>query len=150
MDYPKIGQFIAERRRELNLTQKQLGEILNVTDKAVSKWERGLRCPDVSILGELSNALEVGMGEILNGEYNDSLKDNSEFIKNAVNYSKKITEDSIYRKIKEILYFILILIVIYISYMGVKQFIYLNGDLKIKFADDDIINEEKKLKNIKH
>lgn len=64
-----------------------MGEKLNVTDKAVSKWETGLGCPDVSILGELSEALEVGIGEILNGEYNESLKDNSEFIKNAVDYS---------------------------------------------------------------
>ena len=46
---------------------------MNVTDKTVSKWERGLRCPDVSILGELSKALSVGIVEILNGECNSAL-----------------------------------------------------------------------------
>ena len=117
MDYYKIGQFIAERRKQLNLTQKQLGEKLNVTDKAVSKGERGLGCPDVSILGELSEVLQVGIGEILNGEYNETLKNNSEFIKNAVDYSKKITEDNLMSKIRKILYCILIFIVFYIFFM---------------------------------
>ena len=81
MDYKKIGSFIQMRRKEIGLTQKQLGEKLKVTDKAVSKWENGLGCPDVSLLGELSDILGVGIGEILNGEYNENLKDNSEFVK---------------------------------------------------------------------
>lgn len=142
MDYLKIGQFIAERRKKLNLTQKQLGEKLNVTDKAVSKWERGLGCPDVSILGELSEILEVGIGEILNGEYDDNLKDNSEFVKTALDYSKKITEDNIYSKIRKILYFVLIVIVICISYMGVKQFIYLNNGVYFSVSENDLVYKE--------
>ena len=142
MDYFKIGQFIQERRKELNLTQKQLGEKLNVTDKAVSKWERGLGCPDVSILGELSEILDVGIGEILNGEYNDNLKDNSEFVKKAVDYSKKITEDNIYIKVRNILYIVLIFIVSYISFMGIKQFIYINSEYKYEIKEDDFIYKE--------
>jgi len=147
MDYFKIGRFIQERRKQLNLTQKQLGEKLNVTDKAVSKWERGLGCPDVSILGELSEILDVGIGEILNGEYNDDLKDNTEFVKKAVDYSKKITEDNIYFKIRKILYIVLIFIVSYISFMGIKQFIYINSEYKYEIKEDDFIyNEYQKLK----
>lgn len=147
MDYFKIGQFIQERRKKLNLTQKQLGEKLNVTDKAVSKWERGLGCPDVSILGELSEILDVGIGEILNGEYNENLKDNTEFVKKAVDYSKKITEDNIYFKIRRILYIVLIFIVSYISFMGIKQFIYINSEYKYEIKQDDFIyNEYQKLK----
>jgi len=145
MDYYKIGQFIADRRKKLNLTQKQLGEKLNVTDKAVSKWERGLGCPDVSILGELSEILEVGIGEILNGEYNDSLKDNSLFVKNAVDYSKKITEDNIYNKIRKILYCILIIIVSYISFMGIKQFIYMQEEID-PLLSDVLYNEYQEMK----
>lgn len=145
MDYVKTGQFIAERRKQLNLTQKQLGEKLNVTDKAVSKWERGLGYPDVSILGELSEILGVGIGEILNGEYNDSLKDNSLFVKKAVDYSKKITEDNIYNKIKNALYVILILIVLNISYMGIKQFIYLNNEVETEISEK-LIEEYNKTK----
>ena len=63
MDYEKIGKFILECRKEKNMTQKQLASLIGVTDKAVSKWERGLGCPDVSILGELSNALDIGIGK---------------------------------------------------------------------------------------
>lgn len=146
MDYLKIGQFIAERRKKLNLTQKQLGEKLNVTDKAVSKWERGLGCPDVSILGELSEILEVGIGEILNGEYNDNLKDNSLFVKKAVDYSKKITEDNIYEKIRKILYIILILIVSYISFMGIKQFVYMNREIEVELVSEVLNNEYEQMK----
>lgn len=148
MDYNKIGQFIAERRKYLNLTQKQLAQKLNLTDKAVSKWERGLGCPDVSILGELSEILEVGIGEILNGEYNENLKNNSEFIKNAVDYSKKITEDNLMSKIRKILYCILILIVFYISFKGVKQFIWLNNEIEINLSEELLTEYEKMKDNI--
>jgi len=142
MDYKKIGSFIQMRRKEIGLTQKQLGEKLKVTDKAVSKWENGLGCPDVSLLGELSDILGVGIGEILNGEYNENLKDNSEFVKNAVDYSRKITEETIYSKIRKILYCILILIVFYISFMGIKQIIYFNDVLKFEMDDYDLIVEK--------
>ena len=50
MNYERIGKFIQEKRKEKGLTQKELAQKLNITDKAVSKWERGLGCPDVSIL----------------------------------------------------------------------------------------------------
>lgn len=142
MDYKKIGEFIQTRRKTLGLTQKQLGEKLNVTDKAVSKWETGLGCPDVSLLGELSEALEVGIGEILNGEYNESLKDNSEFIKKAVDYSKKVTEDNIYEKIRKILYIVLILITFYMTFMGIKQFIYLSDGIEFRSYKNDIAYEQ--------
>lgn len=68
MDYEKIGIFIATKRKEVGLTQKELAHKLNITDKAVSKWERGLGCPDVSILEELSKILGVSILDILNGE----------------------------------------------------------------------------------
>ena len=142
MDYKKIGEFIQTRRKTLGLTQKQLGEKLNITDKAVSKWETGLGCPDVSLLGELSEALEVGIGEILNGEYNESLKDNSEFIKKAVDYSKKVTEDNIYEKIRKMLYIVLILITFYMTFMGIKQFIYLSDGIEFRSYKNDIAYEQ--------
>ena len=61
MNYKEIGIFISKRRKELNMTQKDLAIKLNVTDKAVSKWERGLGCPDVSILELLSSILGVSI-----------------------------------------------------------------------------------------
>ena len=50
MDNEKFGKFIQKLRKEKNMTQKQLGEKLNITDKAISKWERGLSFPDISML----------------------------------------------------------------------------------------------------
>lgn len=67
MQHEKMSHFIAERRKEMGLTQKALAEQLNVTDKAVSKWERGLSCPDISLLAKLSEVLGVTTGELLSG-----------------------------------------------------------------------------------
>lgn len=68
MDLKKSGALIAERRKELGLTQKELANILEVTDKAVSRWETGKGFPDSSLLQPLANALEVSITEIVNGE----------------------------------------------------------------------------------
>ena len=62
MDREMLGRFIAQRRKELNLTQRELAEALHVTDKAVSKWERGAGCPDISLLEPLAEALELESG----------------------------------------------------------------------------------------
>lgn len=68
MDNAKLGKFIAEQRKSKQMTQKELAGRLNITDKAVSKWERGLSCPDISLLSGLSEALGVTVGELLNCE----------------------------------------------------------------------------------
>ncbi len=68
MDNGKIGELIHRLRRERGLTQLQLAERLGISDKAVSKWERGLGCPELSLLPELAEALEVDMGKLLSGE----------------------------------------------------------------------------------
>ncbi len=68
MDQIKIGKFIAECRKDKNLTQAQLAEQLNITDKAISKWERGIAMPDSSIMLELCNILGISVNELLSGE----------------------------------------------------------------------------------
>ena len=67
MDYEKIGKVIYELRAERNLTQKQLAEELNISDKTVSKWERGAGCPDISLLRELAKFFCVDMEKVLGG-----------------------------------------------------------------------------------
>ncbi len=67
MDQSKIGSFIMERRREKGLTQAQLAERLNITDRAVSKWETGKSLPDSSTMLELCGILECTVDELLNG-----------------------------------------------------------------------------------
>ncbi len=68
MDQLRIGRFIAECRKQKNLTQAQLSEKLGITDKAVSKWERGIAMPDSSIMLELCDILGISVNELLNGE----------------------------------------------------------------------------------
>ncbi len=68
MDQIKIGKFIAECRKKNNLTQMQLAEKLNITDRAISKWENGKTMPDSSIMLDLCNELEISVNELLCGE----------------------------------------------------------------------------------
>ena len=68
MNQIKIGRFIAECRKKENLTQMQLAEKLGITDKAVSKWERGVAMPDTSIMLELCAILNINVNELLSGE----------------------------------------------------------------------------------
>ena len=65
MDREMLGRFIAQRRKERNMTQRELAEKLHVTDKAVSKWERGAGCPDISLLEPLAAALELSVDQLL-------------------------------------------------------------------------------------
>ncbi|MBQ8689390.1 MAG: helix-turn-helix transcriptional regulator [Clostridia bacterium] len=68
MDQIKIGRFIAECRKNVNLTQMQLAEKLNITDRAVSKWECGKAMPDTAIMLELCDILCISVNELLSGE----------------------------------------------------------------------------------
>ncbi|MBQ3192309.1 MAG: helix-turn-helix transcriptional regulator, partial [Oscillospiraceae bacterium] len=68
MNQIKIGRFIAECRKKSNLTQMQLAEKLGITDKAISKWERGVAMPDTSIMLELCDILCISVNELLSGE----------------------------------------------------------------------------------
>ncbi|MPM68963.1 hypothetical protein SDC9_115900 [bioreactor metagenome] len=67
MDCQKVGGIILALRKENGFTQKELADKLGVSDKAVSKWERGLGCPDISLLSTLSDTLGVNISEMLSG-----------------------------------------------------------------------------------
>ncbi|MBP1762203.1 MAG: transcriptional repressor DicA [Firmicutes bacterium] len=83
MDCYKVGKLIYGLRKEKGLTQKQLADTMNISDRTISKWERGLGCPDVSLLQELSKVLEVNIEKILSGdlEPNDAEGGNMKRIK---------------------------------------------------------------------
>jgi transcriptional regulator with XRE-family HTH domain len=74
MDANKFGCFVADRRKELNMTQKELAAKIHVTDKAVSRWERGLGFPDINTIKELADALNVSITELMTSEKADSEK----------------------------------------------------------------------------
>lgn len=79
MDQKKIGSFIAARRKANGLTQSQLAEKLDITDKAVSKWETGKSMPDLSLFGPLCDLLHITLNELLSGEFisDENLKEKS-------------------------------------------------------------------------
>ena len=68
MNQIKIGKFIAKCRKKNNLTQMQLAEKLNITDRAISKWKNGKGMPDSSIMLDLCNELKISVNELLCGE----------------------------------------------------------------------------------
>lgn len=67
MDNQTMGRFIATRRKELGMTQKQLAEQLNITDRAISRWERGVGAPEILLIAPLSAALQISADELLDG-----------------------------------------------------------------------------------
>ncbi|MGN1315855.1 MAG: helix-turn-helix domain-containing protein [Acutalibacteraceae bacterium] len=72
MNNEKIGGLILKLRKEQNMTQLQLAEKMNISDKTVSKWERGLGCPDVSLLTDLSKIFGVDLEKLLSGELKEN------------------------------------------------------------------------------
>ena len=68
VDTQKVGAFIAQCRKEHNWTQKELGEKLGVTDKAVSKWENGRSFPDITLLESLCETFDITVSELLSGK----------------------------------------------------------------------------------
>ena len=93
MDQIKIGRFIAECRKKVSLTQMQLAEKLGITDKAVSKWERGVAMPDTSIMLKLCDILGISVNELLCGEKidmeNNNQKNEQLFLDMAKELEKK-------------------------------------------------------------
>jgi len=68
MNYDKVGSLILSLRKEKRMTQKNLAEKMNISDKTISKWERGMGCPDVSLLHELSSVLGINIEKLLMGD----------------------------------------------------------------------------------
>lgn len=86
--HEKIGPFIAQLRKEHQMTQRELAERLHITDKAVSKWERGLSCPDISLLPSIAKILDVTTSELLDGRRGkEEAKDVEQSVDNALQYA---------------------------------------------------------------
>lgn len=129
MDNEKFGNFIKELRKEKGLTQKELGEKLNITDKAISKWERGLSFPDISMLNSLTSFFEIDVSELLNGERGIKQEiDIDTLIKEAIEKYKNIEEKRKEKinKIKKIIGIFFLLVfgissIIQITYIAVLK-----------------------------
>ena len=89
MDQTRIGRFIADRRKTASLTQMQLAEKLNITDRAISKWENGKSLPDSSIMLELCDVLGISVNDLLSGEVVTMENYNKEIEKNLLDMIKQ-------------------------------------------------------------
>lgn len=91
MDQIKIGKFINLKRKEKNLTQQELAELLNITDRAISKWENGGCLPDVGTMPELCKILGITINDLFSGEVID-MKDNEKRLEENLLEMAKIKE----------------------------------------------------------
>jgi len=118
MDQIKIGKFIAENRKKVGFTQMQLAEKLNITDRAISKWENGKAMPDSSIMLELCSLLRITVNELLSGEvikmdaYNEKVEKNLlEMVKQKEEADKRLlTMEIVIGLLISIIFFVLIII----------------------------------------
>ena len=119
MDAKKLGQFIAEIRKENGMTQAELAAKLHVTDKAVSKWERGLGLPDINNIEPLADALGISVAEVMQAELiaqeHVTPENASEMLTNAFDMVKQ--QRRMERK-HHILIFVGVLLVIVLIFLG--------------------------------
>ena len=120
MDTEKIGALIAKLRKEKGLTQKELANQLHITDRAVSKWERGLGCPDISLLDDLAKILGVSISSLLNGE---------EEVESAIKTTITYATESRKQRIKERVNFLFIVVIVFFLFLAISDFF-----KKISFA----------------
>ena len=118
MNQVKIGKFIAQCRKNKNLTQFQLAEKLNITDRAISKWETGKGMPDSSIMLELCNELGISVNELLSGEvikmdnYNEKLEQNLiEMVKQKEQSDKKLLTMEIVMGVTTVIMYLAIILI---------------------------------------
>ena len=92
MDQIKIGKFIQEKRKEKKLTQSELAEKLNITDRAISKWENGVCLPDAGTMPELCEILSISINDLFSGEKVD-MKDNEKKLEENLLEMAKMKEE---------------------------------------------------------
>ena len=101
MDAKVFGKFIMERRKQLGMTQAELAEKINVTDKAVSRWERGLGFLDINTVEPLADALGIEVVELMRSEINTERRETAVDRKNVVEIMKSTAEISEYHAAKK-------------------------------------------------
>ncbi len=152
MNYEKIGNFISIKRKEKGLTQKDLALKLGVTDKAVSKWERGLGCPDVSILEILSKELGVSILEILKGRMIEDevikITDMNDYVQDTIVYSSYNNNNNIKKIFSRIIMILIIILGGFLVILNINHIIYLNQKYEYDFNSMHITDLKNTINNI--
>lgn len=152
MDNQKIGNFIKELRKEKNLTQKDLATKLNITDRAISKWERGLSCPDISLLDDLSKILEVSVIEILKGRrLNKDEILNNKYLVETMTFTSNNLKNKLLKIIDLISIFIISFIVLLLVFYNIKGYYYTHKNyITLNYVDPSVVEFkfDEKIRNI--
>ena len=145
MDQIKIGKFIAELRKNKNLTQEQLGELLGVNNRTISRWETGKNMPDISLYKILCETLDISIEELINGE-----RTNKSNIKHSMEKAIITTIDSSQKtkkNLNKIIKFLITLIFLTLITILLIIIYYNNKYPKIDIYNMNVINsDEQKLK----
>ena len=150
MENEKIGKLISKIRKEKGMTQKDLADKLNVTDRAVSKWERGLCCPDISLLKDLSSILDISISKLICGE---ELSDES--INKTIQFTEKNIKQRIIKYFNIVLISIIILLIIFIvlnilkvEFRYHKKYKYtVDYEAMVKAEEDSNLKQYEEIKN---
>ena len=130
MDQIKIGRFIATRRKEVGLTQLELAEKLNISDRAVSKWETGKSLPDASIMIELCEILGIGINELFYGEM-INMNENDKKYDEIILAMKKEQEDSTKRLLSMEIVIGVLISIVFFALIFIASFVEMEEWLRI-------------------
>ena len=127
MDRTKTGALIAAARKEQNMTQKELAAALHVSDRAVSKWERGAGFPDISLLEPLADALGLGVLDLLRGERGTAEVESDGQVRGAVRIVVREANKKLHRLLRGAKIFLAICVAVVLFWKG-YEFFKTNGD----------------------
>ena len=130
MDQIKIGRFIATRRKEVGLTQLELAEKLNISDRAISKWETGKSLPDASIMIELCEILGIGINELFYGEMINMNETNKKYDE-IILAMKKEQEDSTKRLLSMEIVIGVLISIVFFALIFIASFVEMEDWLRI-------------------
>ena len=144
MNQEKIGKFIAKCRRDKKLTQSELAEKLNISNKAISKWETGRGMPDASIMLELCEYLGITVNELLSGEKLEEGEYKEKANENIINIAKESEKN---KKVKNKIIIVLTIIIIFSILLLITNIIYRNFEVTLEY-DNRLIKCEKNNEDI--
>ena len=130
MDLIKIGKFISLKRKEKNLTQSELAEKLNITDRAVSKWENGVCLPDVGTMPELCNLLDISINDLFSGEEVD-MKDNEKKLEENLLEMTKLKEESDKRLLNLEVVIGIIITILFLTIITIASYVEMDNWIRI-------------------
>ena len=130
MNQEKIGKFIAKCRKDKNLTQGELADKLNISNKAISKWETGRGMPDASIMLELCAYLGITVNELLSGEKLEEEEYKEKANENIINIAKESEKN---KKVKNKIIIVLTIVIVFSILLLITNVIYRNFEITLEY-----------------